>query len=547
MYDVILVDDETLIRATLRNIIDWEAENFRIVLDASNGKQALDFIRNGGNFDLLITDMKMPVMDGIDLLRNIQPYKEFLCILALSSYNDFYLVREAFRLGASDYILKTDIEQQNFLHKIRQTREFLNKIQGPRKEQKITAENSYIRPYEKKLTVLLEETLCGKNPDPSLFLDTVEENGISCEKYSIAVFEMDNFLQEIPRFSDNITEDLIQPLTDFVRQLPQTSKYIFTTLSPSRYVMFCPAGKTGKNLPEKNLINTCRQMLSMWKNYMNISFTAGIASPGNSLEDRQEQGTRRIKDFLECFDNALVRQTMKYVLGQGQVFSREDDVKFPLKEALAAQSRYYGLYCGIRDMDSVKINHMREEIVTGLYMRDLKEAQKECLFVIYQIASTLNKYNISFWNIFQQDENYYEKISKCASIKELEIWMINYLRVFLEYMEKQYSRKQDDIMIRARKFILDNYSNPELSASSVATYTGLSEKYFSTRFTKETGSTFIAYLTDLRIMKAKELLLKTNLKTYEIAALAGYNSAEHFIRVFKKNTGITPSDFRSSR
>ena len=125
--------------------------------------------------------------------------------------------------------------------------------------------------------------------------------------------------------------------------------------------------------------------------------------------------------------------------------------------------------------------------------------------------------------------------------------MINYLRVLLEYMEKQYSRKQDDIMLRARKFIVDNYANPELSASSVATYTGLSEKYFSTRFTKETGSTFIAYLTDLRMMKAKELLLKTDFKTYEIAALAGYNSAEHFIRVFKKNTGITPSEFRSTR
>ncbi len=393
MYDVILVDDETLIRATLRNIIDWEAENFRIVLDASNGKQAFDFIRGGVHFDLLITDMKMPVMDGIDLLRNIQPYKKSGCILALSSYNDFYLVREAFRLGATDYILKTDIGQQNFLRKIQQTKELLDKLKsgGMDNGQSVQTDFSQVH-YTKNLQTLLEETLCGKNNNPEDFLSGAEEKGIPCGNYSIA-----------------------------------------------------------------------------------------------------------------------------------------------------------GLYCGIRDMNGVKIEQMREKIVTGLYMRDLKEAQKECLFVIYQIASTLNKYNISFWNIFQQDENYYEKILKCSSIKELEIWMINYLRVLLEYMEKQYSRKQDDIMLRARKFIVDNYANPELSASSVATYTGLSEKYFSTRFTKETGSTFIAYLTDLRMMKAKELLLKTDFKTYEIAALAGYNSAEHFIRVFKKNTGITPSEFRSTR
>ena len=346
MYDVILVDDETLIRATLRNIIDWEAENFRIVLDASNGKQAFDFIRGGVHFDLLITDMKMPVMDGIDLLRNIQPYKKSGCILALSSYNDFYLVREAFRLGATDYILKTDIGQQNFLRKIQQTKELLDKLKsgGMDNGQSVQTDFSQVH-YTKNLQTLLEETLCGKNNNPEDFLSGAEEKGIPCGNYSIA-----------------------------------------------------------------------------------------------------------------------------------------------------------GLYCGIRDMNGVKIEQMREKIVTGLYMRDLKEAQKECL-----------------------------------------------LRVLLEYMEKQYSRKQDDIMLRARKFIVDNYANPELSASSVATYTGLSEKYFSTRFTKETGSTFIAYLTDLRMMKAKELLLKTDFKTYEIAALAGYNSAEHFIRVFKKNTGITPSEFRSTR
>lgn len=543
MYDVILVDDETLIRATLRNIIDWEAENFRIVLDASNGKQAFDFIRGGGHFDLLITDMKMPVMDGIDLLRNIQPYKKSGCILALSSYNDFYLVREAFRLGATDYILKTDIGQQNFLRKIQQTKELLDKLKsgGMDNGQSVQTDFSQVH-YTKNLQTLLEETLCGKNNNPEDFLSGAEEKGIPCGNYSIAVFEMDNFLQEIPRFSDNTSEDLVRPICDFVRQLPQTSKCVFTSLSPARYVMFCPTGKNDESLSDKTLLNICRQMISMWKNYMNISFTAGISA----LDQVKSQGNRQ-QQFLACFDNALVRQTMKYVLGQGQVFSPEDDAKFPLKEALAAQSRYYGLYCGIRDMNGVKIEQMREEIVTGLYMRDLKEAQKECLFVIYQIASTLNKYNISFWNIFQQDENYYEKILKCSSIKELEIWMINYLRVLLEYMEKQYSRKQDDIMLRARKFIVDNYANPELSASSVATYTGLSEKYFSTRFTKETGSTFIAYLTDLRMMKAKELLLKTDFKTYEIAALAGYNSAEHFIRVFKKNTGITPSEFRSTR
>lgn len=566
MYDVILADDDTLVRTTLRKLINWEAEGFQIIYDAANGRQAWEYLSSKKKCDLLITDMKMPVMDGIVLLQHLQELPQKPCILALSGYDDFYLVRDAFRLGATDYILKTDIESQFLLNRIRKIKQYLENTRQsdrlPQRPENLKAirndagtglpafysENDQPSRSDtsgKSLDKLLTEILCGKNPHRNDFFTTVQQRGISCTSYTITVFEIDNYLQEISRFSDNINDDLVHPVIEFTRQLPQTMKGVFASLSPARYVLFLPVGNSNKALAPHSVVNVCRHLLRMWKNYMNISFSCGIEYViPEKVETDQLVGNGQ--ELLECFDRALLRQTMKYILGQGSVFSPEDDLIFPLREAVAAAGRYQGLYCGIRDMDRSKIEQMREEIITGLYIRELPEARQECLFVIYQIAATLNKYNVSFWNIFQQDENYYEKITKCSSIRELEIWMINYLRVLLEYMEKQYSRRQDDIMLRARQFIADNYANPELSVASVAAYTGFSEKYFSTRFTKETGTTFSAYLTDLRITKAKELLLKTDLKTYEIACLSGYNSTEHFLRVFRKATGITPKEFRST-
>lgn len=101
-------------------------------------------------------------------------------------------------------------------------------------------------------------------------------------------------------------------------------------------------------------------------------------------------------------------------------------------------------------------------------------------------------------------------------------------------------------MRKARRFILDNYSNPELTLGSVADYVGLNEKYFSTKFTREEGMTFSNFLTEVRIRKARELMEQTNLKVYEISRSVGYNSVEHFTRVFKKICKVSPGSYRKS-
>ena len=108
------------------------------------------------------------------------------------------------------------------------------------------------------------------------------------------------------------------------------------------------------------------------------------------------------------------------------------------------------------------------------------------------------------------------------------------------------SQAQPDVMERARAFIRDNFVNPELTLKTVADYVGFNEKYFSTRFAKECGCTFISYLNGLRIERAGQLLLQTDMKIYEVCEAVGYHNVEHFNHVFKKKMGVMPKIYRQS-
>ena len=124
------------------------------------------------------------------------------------------------------------------------------------------------------------------------------------------------------------------------------------------------------------------------------------------------------------------------------------------------------------------------------------------------------------------------------------MWITNYINWVMDYSISKIDTIETDVVIKAKHYLADHYENEKLTLSEVAQYVGLSEKYFTNRFSKETGETFSNYLTQLRIQKAKELLRTTTFKSYEIGEMVGYRNAEHFTRMFKKETGYTPAQYR---
>lgn len=165
---------------------------------------------------------------------------------------------------------------------------------------------------------------------------------------------------------------------------------------------------------------------------------------------------------------------------------------------------------------------------------------------ILAIGKRFDVDNESFFDIFEKQYNYIEKIERLEDLRSLRLWLTNYFGWIMEYSATKLNIVETDAIIKAKRYMADNYEDAELSLAKVADYVGLNEKYFTNRFSKETGETFSSYLTGLRIQKAKELLKTTTFKVYEISEMVGYHNVEHFNRMFKKLNGISPAQYRKT-
>lgn len=185
----------------------------------------------------------------------------------------------------------------------------------------------------------------------------------------------------------------------------------------------------------------------------------------------------------------------------------------------------------------------KEKLFERLSGKSRPEAEKIIYTVILALAKRFDADNIRLSDIFNQKYDYVEKISRLEDVKSMRMWLLNYLTWIMDYSSSKLDHTKN-VMVKAKCYLADHYEDAELTLASVADYVGLNEKYFSNRFTKETGETFSSYLTQLRVQKAKELLRTTTFKVYEISEMVGYRNAEHFNRMFKKVCGISPAQYR---
>ena len=184
MIRTLIVDDETLVRATLRTLVDWEALGYTIVQDCSDGGQALEYLKRNP-VDVMFTDMKMPNVGGIELLRGLKESRAAPVSIALSGYDEFELVREAFRLGAYDYLLKSDLNAEILRALLEQLRQ---------------------KYFQKTET----QPQCRENLD-TLFQ---AEQG----QYAVVLFSIDDFSAQASRFGSNLHEKLEKPMLELARR-----------------------------------------------------------------------------------------------------------------------------------------------------------------------------------------------------------------------------------------------------------------------------------------------------------------------------------------
>ncbi|MDO4469129.1 MAG: response regulator [Bacillota bacterium] len=514
MKKLLIVDDDALIRAALHTIVDWNELGYEIAGDAQNGEQALQILKKE-QIELVFTDMKMPIMDGIRLMEQINQMDKKPQIVALSGYDDFSLVRSAFKMGAFDYVLKEDISVQGITELIKKINPIIKEDREPFCSEKKEEED------------FLKEMILGRTVP-------VKKGRIFEGSYVLAAFEIDEFKENTVRFQSSFEEYLVKPMINIAQQIPRiANKCIFISLSPGLYFLYIPVSEGELEIASEAVISLCKQLKNVWNNYMNLPVSVGISRVGRTPEE-----------FCTCLLDTENQLKLRYLVGKGSINFYGQKGKIIPEKAYEKQIIYADIIQTLQEGDLVKLEEQKRILLRRLTDMKEEDARKECLYLVWFIALMMRENEDNIWSLFLGEVDYYEKIGRIADGGSLAIWTNNYISYVADYIVNTYDRNQMDLFQKARRFIMDNYTNPELTLGSVAAYVGLNEKYFSSCFTKEIGNTFSNFLTEIRMENARELLRTTDMKMYEISEKVGYNNVEHFNRMFKKVCGVSPSVYK---
>jgi two-component system response regulator YesN len=543
MYKIMLVDDEPIVRLAIKSLISWEEKGFQIKFEASNGKQALKLFQSDSDIDIIITDINMPVMDGLELISEIIKTGFEPEIIVLSSYDDYDWVRKAFKQGVNDYILKTEMEPEGILKLVSG---MAQKIDN--KKSRIDRKNDInpdVKGFEKES--ILKRVL--ENSTVSDLQKVSKENNLKLCKNNISICYLwvDDYQTVKDRYISNSLKAFTQSVVNSIDQvLSDTCSGEVMCQSPEEYLIFLAFDElSGKKLRDKMMDVIDRIKYSL-QTYVNISVSIGVSeirSNKEKINTLLEQARQNVKlRFILGKGKVILPETANTILWENRYNSSKGQ-ELRKESIIGTETAYLNALDAADEAGAMEELERLIKIIRQNGYNKIEKIYSSYMELIFVTINYLNKIGKETEEIFGTEIDFYEKILRFETQDEINIWIKNMISWIINYLKESRTTKQNRVITNARHFIQMNYANSDLSLKMVSELVELSESHFSITFTKEMGETFTEYLTKIRLERAKELIATTNLKLYEICAQVGYTNAEHFSRVFKKIVGCSPKDY----
>ncbi|WP_461810389.1 response regulator transcription factor [Faecalimonas sp.] len=526
MYTVIIADDEEEIRRSLIRKIDWENIGFKVIGEAANGEDALELVEKLEP-DLLLTDVKMPFISGIELARQVREIRPTIQIAFLSGYDDFSYAQQAIQYNIVSYMLKPisseeiTNELKNIKLKIeRKFEEFSTKAPNSEKMEK----SEFLMPLlldsfqkerseEEKRSLLEKAVECG----------VLEPGNLDVLKYVVIVTRILDENGEVctDRTSVNAVDIILK------KYVKHSSVYI-----QGKVVSLLSATKMGLNKYLHIIVEDISQSV---QRIMGLNCRIGVSRIGEDLSCIHEcyleamnaisyskKNRRNIhfigdEERIDTLDQESVQQTIQDI---------ENLIRSGSQEEIREYFISFGKIIEQKKIAQIAINFIFVQLIASVFQ------------VVYAVAGndavqTIQK-NFAFYNMpvlagnIEAALKYYEEI--CLMARNI--------------VSEQRKKSSEVLCENTIRIINEKYMDPNLSLSDVSSENSVSPNYLSAVIKRENGSTFKDLLTKRRIEKAEELLLCTSMKIREIAEKCGYNDQHYFSYCFKKYTGMSPNACR---
>ncbi|MCI1306372.1 MAG: response regulator [Lachnospiraceae bacterium] len=529
---VLIVDDDTMVRIGLKTVMDWEKNGYEVIGEASDGEGAL---RLADRFypDIIITDIKMPVMDGLTLIENLNRLHNPARVVVLSSYDEFDLVKRAMKLGARDYILKLNLDPAELLNCLESLKtdqpdednDADHRIWNDAQTKKVLQQNF--------LQNVISDFYIGKEE----FFRQMRE--LDLDLYARPVYSVILKNDEVYRF-EGAPADKVQLLQFSVINITEEiigechSACCFPLSATEFVVIFTGSGE--KELSE--IVKLGRRLCVMLNEYLSVQFSVFIGeSKKEGREGIQEAYRRSYSAMMNRFhmekDGILVwTEGMKKA---GRDAYNVEEIREELHDILITGSRE-------------DLNRFFDKLTED--MKRISISRSTAHNIAFELLHVVQEYcaqnEISPRSVLKNSFRSYEEVLQMSTLREIMDWTGCFRGDLDEYREKIGDKGIPQVIHTVTNWIAEHYAETA-SLQEAAEFVHLSPSYLSSVLKKHTGKSYNELLTDYRINRARDLLLRTSEKVYQIGVMVGYPDKYYFNRIFKRVTGMSPGEFKNQK
>lgn len=534
---VFLVEDEMVIRRGIKNSIDWEKEGYIFCGEASDGELAYPMIIKEKP-DILITDIRMPFMDGLELCKLVKKELPNIKILILSGYDEFDYAKEEIRLGVTEYLLKP-ISSGKLL-------EALNGVSESIRREK--EDKDLVRKYMEEMRENTEhekqkffEQMIAGNLSMADALETGKkyEMNLSAGMYNLLLFRFT--LGEENRKSG----ELLGEAEYAIEKLTERLEYVFEFQRGVEGWAFLLMADNEEQMSER-VKELSKDLEEIMKNYSTIAYFGGIGQPVARLRELEESFREAERALAARFTMELNRIISVEDIRMAQNVDTLDDIEITsfgeIEKTRTMLEKFLnnGAEDEIDEFVDVYINELPEENLKSVLMR-----QYIIMDAYIVMMSFCEKIEGIEGEMQAQSEELKNSMKTSQTLEEIKNYIRMLLKKIIGVRDTISGRRYSDIIEIAKDQIRKTYMSDEISLNTIAAEVGMSPSYFSSIFSKEMGKTFVEYLTEIRMDRAKELLMCSSMKTSEIGYEVGYKDPHYFSYIFKKTQNCTPKEFRA--
>ncbi len=523
MYSVFLVDDEVVVREGIRNTIPWEETGYTLVGEAPDGEMALAILKDLKP-DILITDIRMPFLDGLALSRIVKKTQPWIKIIILSGHDEFSYAQEAISIGVEEYLLKpvSSANMLECLHKValRLEEEKKQRNDTERLKRRVVSSNDLLK--EKWLCDLVSGAVSPESVFEQAREFTID---IVSQVYAIAIAELS---------CDKPDSAELDRTKSIIDSLVSVSEDIISFSSGVDTITFIIKGSDCETV-EESAYSLAQGIKFEAERNTRTLVSIGIGS-----------SVTRLGSLPQSWSEA--KNALKYLSATGRNMIVGVNDIHPV-----ASSSHTELGA---DPVAIRLRHATEEDVeciveqySGILTESGSRRGNIAYYLLYDIIVAARKlareFGGTYEDIFPKDMQPADVSAIAESTESFRTEVRRILHQIITLRTAREGSGHNTVIQRAKRYIQEHFADPDISLNTVAAEVNYSPNHFSTVFSQEAGETFIEYLTCTRITRAQQLLTSTSLRSSEVAYEVGYNDPHYFSFLFKKTTGKSPREFRT--